>query len=221
MKRITESWDPTRNLVAVGSLALAWLATWGIWVPHGAAALRQNFYDFAEWATFLNEVRFGPLQEAPNYLRLGVALGLIALAWSAGELRMVWMRWLLRGFVLISAVLLLPFYPGVFDLGLFSFWWANYRFQFIVALTLLLALPLSLAIDLLPLRMRRPLLTGLAAAAFGVALWAYLPLRAVFAGHYAGNLPPGWGSLAFFSGLLISIAAQLYAWWDSGQSAEM
>lgn len=192
-------------------LALAWLAIWGAWVPHQAASLNQNVLDFAEWTTFLNDVRFGELNSKPDLLRLSVALAVITLAVSMGFFVNRLARWIVRLIALFTGVIMLPPYPGGFSLEAFQIWLQpSYRWQFTVALLLFAGIALSFAIDLLSEQIRLIIIAALSVLATGIGIYAFTHLLGPFHTHYARTLAPGWGALLFFSALILTVVSSLF-----------
>ena len=67
---------------SVGLLIMAWVGTWGAWIPARTASLTLNALYMAEWSTVLPESRFGGMSYLAEVLRLSVALTVIALVVS-------------------------------------------------------------------------------------------------------------------------------------------
>lgn len=189
-------------------LALAWLGVWGAWIAYPAAGLTQNAIDLAQWSGYLTDVRGGSLAAMPDLLRLGVALGAVALAVSAAGRDRPWLRWTLRIVALLPGLMLLPPYPYFLQL------WrsAEYGRRFVVAMVLWLGVLASFWARSLPAEARRAVLIALSAGAAGTGIAAYLALRMPFQAHYAAHLAPGWGVIIFVGGLVIAAGCQLASW---------
>lgn len=201
--------DAARRLdgITLAALAAAWLGVWGAWIPHPTVSLTQNALNLAEWSTALSDVRFGPYGQAPDVLRLAVALASLALAVAAGFAPRRWVRWGLRLAALLPGLVLFPPYPYFLEL------WRSPQFggRFVIALALWLGVAGSFFADRLPARQHRALVVLLAALAVALGGWAYLALRGPFSAHYDARLVPGWGLVLFVAALLVVAAAQGWA----------
>lgn len=201
--------SPINRSVIFAALLLAWMSIWGTWIPHQTAALTQQGLDFAEWSTFLPDVRSGDLPHYPDLLRAAFGLCTVALCLNSRYSERAWLRWSphLAGF--FTGILLLPPYPGGFSLAIFSFWWSGYPYQFIAAL---LTISLCLVSAMTMKREDRWIgLTSLVTILPSLTLgWlAYTGLKRPFEAHYAHHLSPGWGTIFFFSGLLTAMLLQI------------
>ena len=186
-------------------LAAAWVGIWGAWIPHPTVALTENALDLAEWATFLNDVRYGGLRLMPELLRLGVALAVVALAVAAGEIERWPLRWLIRLVVVIPGLVMLPPYPFVLNpIG------SGYEWRMAAALVLWIGVGLTLVGDRLDREIRHWIATGLSLLAVISGGWAYLALRGPFGAHYNHALRPGWGLLVYGLGLVAAIGLTVY-----------
>lgn len=194
-----------RDLVSVGTLALAWIGLWGGWISHHTASLTQNALYLAEWSTFLPEVRFGTLAQEPEWLRLAVSLTSVALAVGASALEQKWLRVVIRIFCLLPPVVMLPPYPELLKL------WnsESYGLRFIVAAVGLAGSIAGFLTDLLPGQLRRVLVIVLSASAAGLGIWSYLVMRRPFEVCYASPIVPGRGLLLFVIGLALTIVLQV------------
>src|SRR5688500_6336471 len=104
------------NGVGLGMVMLAVVSIWGGWIPAKAVALRLNAFDLAEWSTVLMQVRSGDLRWFPEMLRVAVVLCGIALALKVGDIRNLWVRWLIRAAAMLPAIIVVPQFP---------FWWQD------------------------------------------------------------------------------------------------
>ncbi|MBN1429970.1 MAG: hypothetical protein JXB07_16495 [Anaerolineae bacterium] len=189
---------PVWKQAGVVLLALAWVGTWGAWIPARSAPLTLNALYMAEWATILPESRFGDMGYLAEVLRLSVALAVIALAISAISIRSYPARWTIRVIAALPGLVILPPYPHVFDL------WrsASYGNRFLVATTLFTGILVSALTDMLPHKLRQMLVAVVSLAAIALSVWAFLSLRASFEARYNSLLLPGWGFALFIVGLL-------------------
>lgn len=186
------------------ALALAWVGVWGAWIPHKTAGLTQNAVDLAAWSGLLIDVQAGPLGAVPDLLRLGIALGLLALAVTAGALESAALRWGARIAAALPGLVLLPPYPAVLRP-----WTAEALPRFVIGAGLWLGIAASFFADRLPAQARRIAAAALALGGAVLGGWTFALLRRPFAAHYAAPIPPGWGVAAFVGGL--AIAATLEA----------
>jgi hypothetical protein len=196
-----------RRLEWLGMLALllAWVGIWGAWIPHQAVSLTQNAIDFAEWSTFLNDVRYGNLSLMPDVLRLAVGLCVIAMAVGAGVFEKLRLRWALRVVGLLPALVLLPPYPDLLKL-----WFSeSYGRRFGVVSVIVVGVALTILTDRLAWKVRRFVIIGASSLAVISGLWAFLTLVKPFQSHYAHTIYPGWGAIVFFAGLLIAAIVQI------------
>ena len=192
-------------MLGVMALLLAWIGIWGAWIPNRAVSLTQNAFDFAEWSTYLNDVRYGDLTLMPDVFRLAVGLCVIAMAVSVGAFEKLWLRWGLRVIGLLPALVLLPPYPDLLKL-----WFSeSYGRRFGVVSIIVVGVALTILSDKLPWKVRRLVMIGLSGLAVISGLWAFLTLVKPFQHHYAHTIYPGWGAAAFFTGLLAAIIIQI------------
>lgn len=199
---------------------LAWLGTWGAWIPDRSAGLQQNVYDFAEWATYLNDVRFGGLGGTPDLLRMGVALGAVVLAFSIRGPEPGLLDWGGRLLAVLTGIALLPPYPGSLSpLALQSWLSVSYRWQFLAAMCALIGAALSV----FPLRPvpQTLLVIVLSTSAIILALHGFNTLLLPFEAHYARPLAPGWGALLFYVGLGIVVVSHTVWVLEKHRPAEM
>lgn len=193
------------ELLGVLALLLAWIGIWGAWIPHRVVSLTQNAFDFAEWSTYLNDVRYGDLTLMPDILRLAVGLCVIAMAVGVGAFERLWLRWGLRVIGLLPALVLLPPYPDLLKL-----WFSeSYGRRFGVVSIIVVGVALTILADRLSGKVRRLVMVGLSGLAVVSGLWAFLTLVKPFQHHYAHTIYPGWGSIVFFAGLMVAAIVQI------------
>lgn len=186
------------------ALLLAWLGLWGAWIPHYVASLRLNAVDLAEWATFLTEVRTGPLHFIPDVLRFGVALTAVALAWGAGHISRPTLRWVVRFLAILPGVLLIPPYPYFLQL-----WWSeSYGLRFVAAGLVFLGVAATLGSARIPHRVGHGILLILTVLAGVLSVWSFAVLLPAFATHYGESLGPGWGIVLVVLGLLLAVVLE-------------
>ncbi len=207
---MTEKHVGSSPTLVLAPLLLGWVGLWGAWLTHETAALTQNVIDFAEWATYLNDVRYGALTNVPAEVRAAVGLFVLALAVSAGETRYGWLRWIARAMALFVGVLLLPPYPGAISMAGLNLWLAFYRPQFIISMVVLVGVPLSVLFDFVPSLARHVFAGLLLIAVLWVGWGAYRILLDQFSVLYAAALPVGWGAWMFFTGALTGLV--LHGW---------
>ncbi len=193
----------TADRLAILALALAWVGLWGAWIPHKTAGLTQNAVDLASWSGLLMDVQSGPLGAVPDLLRLGIALGLLALAVAAGALNNAALRWAARIAAALPGLVLLPPYPAVLRP-----WTAEALPRFLIAAGLWLGIAASLLVKRLPPRIRRTAAAALAIGGAALGGWTFALLRKPYTAHYAAPIPPGWGVAAFVGGLAIAAALE-------------
>ena len=196
-----------RRLELLGVLALlaAWVGIWGAWIPHRAVSLAQNAFDFAEWSTYLNDVRYGDLTIMPDVLRLAVGLCVVAMAVGLSAFKDMWLRWGLRIVGLLPALVLLPPYPDLMNL-----WFSeSYGRRFGVVSIIVVGVILTALTDRLSWKVRRLIMIVLSGLAIASGLWAFLVLVKPFQHHYAHTIYPGWGAVVFFVGLLAAIVVHV------------
>lgn len=185
--------------IGVIVLLLVWVSIWGSWVPARTIILTQNALHLAEWSTILPESRFEGMAYLAELLRLAVALAVVALAVYVGVLRSELARWSIRLVACLPGLVILPPYPELLNL-----WWStSYGNRFMVAAVLFAGVLASALTDLLPLKLRRWLVSVLCLAAAGLAIWAFFSLRVLFEVRYTGSLIPGWGFGVFVGGLIV------------------
>lgn len=196
--------ERNRRLERLALIALcgAWIGIWGAWIPHSDAGLRQNAFDFAEWATFLMEVRAGSLHFMPDVLRLGIALASVALAFAVAASSPIWLRWGLRLAALAPGLLLMPQYPYFLDL-----WWSDaYGFRFATAAVVFVGVTASLFTGRFPVSIQHGSIAVLSLLAVILGVWGFATLVPAFAIRYAEAISPGWGIILFVLGLGTSAA---------------
>ncbi len=201
------TFDRNRRMELIGMLALllAWVGIWGAWIPHPAVSLTQNAFDFAEWSTYLNDVRYGDMTAMPDVLRLAVGLCVIAMAVGVAAFEDVWLRWGLRVVGLLPALVLLPPYPDLMKL-----WFSeSYGRRFGVVSIIVVGVALTALTDRLSWSVRRLVMIGLSGLAIVSGLWAFLTLVQPFQHHYAHPIYPGWGAVVFFAGLVSAIVVHI------------
>jgi hypothetical protein len=189
--------------LATLALALAWIGVWGAWIPHKTAGLTQNAVDLAQWSGLLMDVQSGPLGAVPDLLRVGVALGLLALAAAAGALENAAARWAAHIAAALPGLVLLPPYPAVLRP-----WTAEALPRFLIAAGLWAGVAASLLVKRLRARTRRAAAAALATGGAVLGGWTFTLLRKPFTAHYAAPIPPGWGVAAFAGGLIIAAALE-------------
>lgn len=207
---MTEKHTGISPTLLLAPLLMGWLGLWGAWLAHDSAALTQNVIDFAEWATYLNEVRYGVLTNTPAEVRAAVGVFVLALSITVGEVRYVWLRWLVRAMALFVGVLLLPPYPGAISMAGLNLWLTFYRPQFIISMVVLVGVPLSMLLDFAPSLARHVLSAILLIAVLWIGWDAYRVLLDQFSVLYATALPVGWGARMFFAGTLTGLL--LHGW---------
>jgi hypothetical protein len=195
-----------RQQIALLALIVAWLGIWGAWVPNVAASLSQNIFYLAEWSTFLPSVRSGEIRLAPDALRASAALCVIALLVCAQAIETVQLRWLVR---LAAAApiffVLLPPYPDVFQL-----WWSpSYGARFGAASLLGIGFAVSIFIGCLSAASQRLVIVAACLLAAVTAIVGLIFLIPPFQADYATDFGTGWGSIAFFAGLALTMLAQV------------
>lgn len=189
-------------------LFLAWLGVFGSWIAHPTAALTQQGLDFAEWSTFLLDVRNGPMTLHPDLLRGAFGLIAVALCFAVEDIPNAWLRVMTRAGGFLTGILLLPPYPGGFGWWMITFWWNNYRLQFILASITLVACILSF---LSGKKVRINDTVGLISlCAFYLAIISMIRLSGPFQIHYSHPLRLGWGVIFFIGGSLTAAAFSLY-----------
>jgi hypothetical protein len=189
--------------LAILALALAWGGVWGAWIPHKTAGLTQNAVDLAQWSGLLMDVQSGPLGPVPDLLRVGIALGLLALAVAAGALENAALRWAARIAAALPGLVLLPPYPAVLRP-----WTAEALPRFLIAAGLWTGIAASLLMKRLHPRTRRTAAAALAIGGAALGGWTFTLLHKPFTAHYAAPIPPGWGVAAFVGGLVIAAALE-------------
>jgi hypothetical protein len=195
-------WPDRMVLILV---AAAWVGIWGAWIPNPAVALTENALDLAEWATYLNDVRYGGLRLMPELLRLGVSLAVVSLAVAAGTIDYWSLRWGIRLVAVIPGLVMLPPYPFVLSpIG------SGYEWRMVTSLVLWIGAGLTFFIDQLGWRSQRRLVVVLSGLAAVGSWWAYLALRAPFEAHYNHAVRPGWGLIVFGLGLLTAAGLAIY-----------
>jgi hypothetical protein len=188
--------DRRSNWLGLAMLVIAAISLWGAWIPAKAVALRVNAFDFAEWSTVLMQVRSGELRLFPEIIRIAIVLCGIALALKAGDIRNLWVRWLIRAAALLPAILVVPQFP---------FWLQDaHRVRFGIAVIGLIGVGLSALADRNE-RIRSWLIIGTAISAAVLAIWGYAVLSVPFAARYGGSMVIGWGLIAFV-GMLVGAA---------------
>jgi len=185
-------------------LGLAWLGIWGVWLPGHSASLQQHAIDFAEWTTFLIDVRSGDMLRMPDVLRLGLMLAVVAMAISAVAIKNGWVRWGIRLITLIPAVVMLPPYPQLLE-----FWFSDsYGLRFGACSVAFAGVLACVLIDRLSGRSKSFILLAVVVLSFGLSLWAYVVLRVPFTIHLGRMFGPGWGTLLFGMGLVAALVMQ-------------
>jgi len=196
--------DRSINLWSFAVLCASWIGIWGTWLPGRVGSLQQNAIDFAEWSTFLIDVRSGEILRMPDLLRLGLMLAVVAAAVAASALHNKWLRWAVRVFLLIPAVVMLPPYPQILEL-----WFSDsYGLRFAACSVAFVGVLACLLADRLPEITRRIMLLVLAVLSASAALWSYLLLRVPFTIHFGREFGPGWGTILFMMGLAAALALQ-------------
>ncbi len=198
----------TWSLVGTLALVLAWAGIWGSWMPGRSASLSQNAIDFAEWSTYLMDVRSGQLRSMPDLLRGGLALAALALALAGGWVQRTGLRLLSRAAALLVGIMLLPPYPGGLNPVALSIWLSeSYRWQLGAALLALAGVILAATVRPLAAVWRCILVILSSGAALALTLLSFSRLIRPFEAHFDRPLGPGWGLVVFTAGLVLAIAA--------------
>jgi hypothetical protein len=196
---------PLWRRAGVTLLILAWIGTWGAWIPARSASLTLNAFYMAEWSTILPEARFGGMAYLAEVLRASVALATIALAISAKTLRSRLARWTLRVIAALPGLVILPPYPHILELWRSS----SYGNRFLVAAAFFVGVAVSAITDYVSHGIRQALVAALSLLAMGFGVWSFVALRVPFEARYTGILLPGWGFALFVVGVLAAAITQI------------
>jgi len=185
-------------------LLLILVGYWAPWVDHPAAGLVQNAFDLSEFVKFMPQVKSGSERVVRWLFFLplpAVALGLSVLAHALPGPRQ---RWLRRGLVAVSVVLLIiliPPYPYTLERLLGD----EFRARTILVLVSWTAFLLTLAWRGRRLSRRRiaSLLTLLTLVGTASPIVQFLSLRDALEAVYGRPITIGWGIWLMVGGVFV------------------
>jgi hypothetical protein len=170
----------------------------GAWIFDPAISLRLNAFYLSEWATFLNDVRYGNLKMIPEFMRLSAALATAALAISARWSPSIIWRLAIRTLAIPVILLLLPPYPDFFQLWMSP----SYGGRFLTMMVAAVGLAASFLTDKAAEKPIQLAVIGLCLLATGCAIFSYSALLQPFQAHFARTIWPGWAFVTFCVALL-------------------
>jgi hypothetical protein len=188
-----------------GLLLVSWAAIWGAWIFAPSVSLRLNAFTLSEWATFLNDARYGDLRIVPDVMRLALALAPVTFAISARWLPSRYWQWGMRLLVVPIILLLLPPYPDFFQLWMSP----SYGGRFLTMTIAAGGLVTSFFADRLTEKAVKIVVTGLCLVTLGCAIYSFAALLGPFQAHFARPLYPGWAFIVFCCGLVGAVGLSI------------